>query len=285
MATWEVPAHESGVNLLAFLKSRMPNLSSKQLKKAVDQNQCLINGRTERFASVLVGAGDQITLIEEDSKTASKAHFEPQRCLYEDEWLLIYDKPAQIASDDKLLTEGGPALTLVHRLDRDTTGVLIFAKTTEAFEKMKLLFKELKVTKTYLAIVDGSMQHPKGQVQNFLAIKHRYQGQAIWGEAKQGLPAMTKWKCEKQAKKASLLRCWPITGRTHQLRVHFSGMGHPILGDYQYGRQFVCSYRPARMLLHAETISFPHPYLDTLLEVHAAIPPDFQQALQHLELL
>lgn len=172
----------------------------------------------------------------------------------------------------------------MHRLDRDTTGVLLFAKTAEALEAMVSLFRKHHVQKTYYALVAGVPKDKKGVVDNFLGKKHLYQGQTIWGAVSldKGLRAVTEWEIEKSGKHAALLRCSPKTGRTHQLRVHLSEMGHPILGDFQYCRTFTSPYQPARCLLHAASLSFPHPITQTAMTLTSPIPEDFSEASKEL---
>jgi len=268
---WQVTTEESGLSLITFLRKKLPEHSARALKKLIESNACLVNRRTERFSSFALAPGDQVVLLTEIQPEKVK-EFEESRILFEDQSLLIYNKPPGINSD-QLSKE----LILVHRLDRDTSGVLIFAKTETIFEKMKHLFKQHLVKKSYLAIVDGIPKKAQGTIENELALKHRYQGQSLWGSVAKGKGqvAITRWKKEKSGNDASLLRCWPITGRTHQIRVHLSELGHPILGDYQYGRRFHSPYRPTRCLLHAESIEFPHPVTGQMLHMVAPVPDDF----------
>ena len=111
-----------------------------------------------------------------------------------------------------------------------------------------------------------------------------YEGQSLWGSVPphQGHHAITGWKLEKKGVEASLLRCYPKTGRTHQIRVHMSEMGHPILGDKQYGRSVRCRYNAMRCLLHAYELSFIHPTSGQKVQFQAPIPEDFQQAFNQL---
>lgn len=108
--------------------------------------------------------------------------------------------------------------------------------------------------------------------------------QSIWGSVSQekGVAAATSWHVLKKGKQASLLQCFPETGRTHQIRVHLSGMGHPILGDHQYGKKFTCSYQAPRCLLHANKIGFIHPFLHKEIAIGAPMPEDFKDAMVSL---
>jgi len=288
---WVVTQEESGTKLLAFLKSKLESgYSARQLKKAIESNLCQVNRKTERFATAVLGSGDVVdfSIDEVNALVHSPLKFERDRILFEDDDFLIYDKPARIASEEKELTHllhsYHSHLELVHRLDRNTTGVVIFAKNHSIRNTMIDLFKKAGVKKEYLAIVDGVPEIESEIIENYLGKLHSYEGQALWGAVpkSKGLYAKTTWHCLKKGKVAALIQCFPETGRTHQIRVHLNGIGHPILGDYQYGRKFRCAYRLKRFLLHAREISFLHPKTGLLLRVSAPIPEDFQEALQAL---
>lgn len=286
---WIVTSKDSGVKLLTFLTHQLEGkYSARHLKRAVEQNNCQINGRTERFASTVLGSGDRVSLILEPSSFSQTIRPEPQRIIFQDDALFIYDKPAGVNCDEsgilKILKTIDPSLQLVHRLDRDTTGVLLLAKHPKIFDRLVKQFKELQVYKKYSAVVDGIVGPSKGTVENFLGKKHSYAGQSIWGavDPSKGLKACTEWHCLRRGNGASLLACIPKTGRTHQIRVHLAEMGHPILGDFQYGKEFKCPYRPSRTLLHAEEIGFHHPLTGEQLHFAARLPEDFNQALQEL---
>ena len=277
MSVWKVAAHENGQKLSVFLKDKLgEGYSARQIKQAIEHNACRINGRVERFATAVVGKGDSIVF--EDVQAKSKTKME---ILYQDAYLLACNKPAGVASDDPALIPA-PGLELLHRLDKDTTGVLLWAKTPGSAKKMKELFKNRLVMKTYLAVVDGIPKDQSGHVENHSGRLHQYHGQSLWGPVEKGFLAITDWKLEKKLRHASLLCCYPHTGRTHQIRVHLSGLGHPILGDRQYGKRFRCEFRPSRCLLHAQKIAFTHPETNSLLEITASTPADLQEALDKL---
>lgn len=279
---WKVPLEEAGQKLISFLSHRLgESYSARSIKRAIEKNGCRINGKIERFASTLIRVGDHIFLDIEQAATAASFHFDSSHILYEDEDLFIYNKPAGVNSDPlgvvKLLQPYRPALFLIHRLDRDTTGVLLLAKKASVVKLMIDQFRELAIHKRYLAIVDGRLAKDHGTIRNYLGKKHSYTGQAIWGAvaAEKGQYAETEWHLIKQGKEAALIECFPKTGRTHQLRVHLAEMGHPILGDFHYSRAFHCSYKVPRYLLHASDIAFHHPKSQKLLKVHAPLPEDF----------
>ena len=134
--------------------------------------------------------------------------------------------------------------------------------------------------KRYLAIVDGIISLKRGEIINDLGPKRAYAGQTIWGEVPpaQGVRAITDWELLDQGSETSLVACYPKTGRTHQIRVHMAGMGHPILGDYQYGNRFKSPFRSLRTLLHAESIQLDHPLTQKRLLITAPLPDDFREA-------
>lgn len=290
MPEWTVPSEDSGKKLISFLVERLENYSARSLKRLLESNCCQINGRTERFASIILAKGDYITLKVDERASSSSTHAfteEPSRVLYEDNCLLIYNKPSGVSCDPTTIAKlfsSRQSLILVHRLDRDTTGVLILAKDKSILDQMILAFKELKVQKRYFAIVDGILEKKEGLIDNFLVKKHAYDGQAIWGAGKEekGVSAKTSWKKILEGNNASLIECVPYTGRTHQIRVHMAGLRHPVLGDYQYSKSFRCSYHPKRHLLHAYQIQFQHPVSGKMVDVRAPLPSDFLEAQHEL---
>lgn len=276
MNEWVVDKEEAGVKLVAFLKMKLPSHSARLLKRAVETNRCTVNGVTERFASISLGAGDKVCLqLEAPQGRENSSTLLSPDILFEDEYLVVYNKPAGVASE-QIKT----SYILVHRLDKDTTGALIFAKSKPVFEAMVDAFRNLKVYKVYVALVQGAPKQKNGIIDNYLGKKSVYHGQTIWGEVpkEKGLHAITEWQVEKTGAGASLIRCLPKTGRTHQLRVHLSEMGLPILGDHQYCRHFKHPYRPARVLLHALEVSFEHPVLKTQVKIKAPPAEDFKRA-------
>lgn len=262
------------MKLLGFLRHKFPEYSVKALKRAIDAKQCRVNGKIERISTREINPHDRVEL------NMSFA-LPPPNVLYEDAFLVALNKPAGILSeslqDKKLL--------LIHRLDKETSGVLLLAKTSNVLEKMIELFRTKQVHKLYLALVDGFVQKKEGTIESFLAKKGMKHGQSVWGSVKSGREkAVTRWVCLAKSKQASLLECTLVTGKTHQLRVHLSEMGHPILGDLVYGKSFTCPLEPARHLLHAVAISFCHPHTKKEIEIKAPLPEDFLQAKKALRL-
>lgn len=288
MIEYNAIVKESGVKLVAFLSKLLQGkYSARQLKQAIEQNRCRVNDRIERFASFNLGVGDRVSLdlAGFQSKAHSTFSIEKDRILFEDEDLLAYNKPSGVPCDaDEMHRLTG--FELLHRLDRETTGVLLLGKNQASAKAMLEQFKQRLVEKTYVAIVDGVMASKTGTIENALEKKRIYQGQTIWGEAERGkgLYAYTNWKVVGVGKDASLVQCFPKTGRTHQLRVHLAGLGHPILGDFQYGKLFKCLYRPDRILLHALEVRFMHPGTQQQMHISAPMPDDFTDSMRKLGL-
>lgn len=262
-----VTSEEGGQTLLAYLKSHLP-LSAKSLKRAIDQKKCTINGRVEWFSTHPIRKGDNIEIVLEEKRTK-----EPVATLYEDEYFTIYNKPAGMVS------ESFPGI-LVHRLDKETSGALIVAKNPKVQELFYPLFQNRQVHKRYLAICDGQVALKKWRIDNYLGKKAAYQGGALYGKVakEKGKHAVTDFTTLKIGEKETLVLAEPVTGRTHQIRVHLKEGGHPILGDWQYTKQFRSSYRPERTLLHALSLEFVHPVTHVPMKIEAPLFTDFLQA-------
>lgn len=267
---FEVSQAQNGMKLLPFLRDRWPAAPSvKAIKRAIDGKRCRVNGRIETFSTHPLKKGDRVE-IELAEETILKLTI-----LYEDSDLIVCNKPAGMVSENKNF----PA-KLVHRLDKETSGAIILAKSEEVRLKMIDQFSRREVRKEYLALVDGAVLKKEGEITTFLAKKHSYEGQTIYASAPKGEEAVTRWKCLGTGNKGSLMLCEPLTGRTHQLRVHLKEMGHPILGDSQYAKSFTCPLRVHRHMLHALKVSFPHPRSGVKIELFAPIPDDFLDALE-----
>lgn len=273
---FKVSEKEEGMKLLSFLRQKCVDAPSvKSIKRAIDQKQCVINGRVEMFSTHSVRKGQQVQITLKDQAKKSLSY----PILFEDEQIVIFNKPAGISSPD---LADRFSMRPVHRLDKDTSGVFICAKHSSAEEKFIQLFAEKKMHKVYHAIVDGRVVHDEGTEESYLQKKTSYDGGCLIGSSTQGKRAITKWRCVHRSDKASLLYCMPLTGRTHQIRVHLKEMGHTILGDVQYGHHFTNRYPSSRQLLHAAEIQFIHPFTNLQITVAAPYPEDFLEAKKKL---
>jgi len=196
--------------------------------------------------------------------------------VYEDDWLLVADKPSglltiptprnesrtltSILNDD--LIEKGIAYRLhpCHRLDRETSGLVIYAKGKSIQQKMMDVFKARAVKKTYIAFVRGYPQKNEGQ------IKHPIEGQS----------ALTKYKVISRKKDFSVVEVSPATGRTNQIRIHFKQLGNPVLGETKFAFRKDFTVKAKRLCLHAQRLEFPHPVTHKPVRLTCDLPKDLQ---------
>jgi len=297
---WRARPNDAGTRLTSYLRRKIgEGASLAAVKRGLEKGLCTINGRIETFGSYKICSGDKVSykgaLYAEPSTTV---RIESKAILYEDESLLIYDKPSGIPTEHtrdsarpsmytalmSYLTqmEGG-MVHLVHRLDRDTSGVLLLAKDSDTAEALGELFRERAIHKEYSAIVDGLPKRDEGAISGQLRKKPDGAPGEWESVTEGGKEAVTEWQVKERLERAALLRLYPQTGRTHQLRIHMRDMKHPILGDVLYAKKFFSPYRPKRHLLHASRISFVHPATGEEIDIAAQYPPDFKKALSKLK--
>lgn len=287
---WIVLPEESGMSLQSYVAKKIPEYSAKKIKRLIDAGNCSLNDRIERFSSKPVGRGDRILFVVEAAGTGQSdvPTISKERILYADKEIIAYNKPPGIVSTDPriiaLLEDTIQHPTLLHRLDKNTSGVLLFAAKGTASDYIEKQFRQRGVQKKYMAIIDGVPKASSGMIEMFMGKLSEYEGQAVWGAVPEesGVWSQTVWTVLKRGKDASLVLCEPKTGRTHQLRVHLASIGHPILGDGHYGRHFACNYHPARMMLHAAQVDLEHPSTGKPLTIRAELPADFLQGLEKI---
>lgn len=219
------------------------------------------------------------------------------KIVFEDDCLLVLDKPAGwVVNRAKTVKENTlqdwiektrrsrlSRSGIVHRLDKETSGLLLVAKTKEAFENLQKQFKERKVKKKYLSLVHGKLRAKRGEI--FLPIGRTKKDREKFGVVVEGKKARTKYRIlkyyETQWGPLSYLELEPFTGRTHQIRVHLAFLGHPIVADLKYGGKRAkkdCHFFP-RMFLHASYLSFDHPRSDKRREFTSPLPSDLRDAI------
>lgn len=286
----------SGERLDIFL-ARALGASRKAVKRALDGGQVFVDGRTVRRAGHLLAGGETVaaTLDEAPSQMQTVA----PSVLFRDDHLLALAKPPGLPSHPTVA--GGPnALDwatdllrgegrqtppiLLHRLDADTSGLLLFALTAESNRTLSRAFADREVEKIYLALVAGS---PPDQfaVANFLRPGRRGRVEAVRSG---GQPAETFFRTLSRGPGFSLVEARPKTGRTHQIRVHLAGEGYPLLGDVLYGGPTAISVEgrtltASRHLLHAFRLAFRHPATGETLTLEAPVPEDFAIFLEFQE--
>jgi 23S rRNA pseudouridine1911/1915/1917 synthase len=212
---------------------------------------------------------------------------EPVPVLYEDEECIVFNKPAGLLtipadeSTEKSLVDvvrdqKGQALHPAHRLDRDTSGVILFAKSKASQQALMASFKDRKVLKNYIAFVHGRVKQPQGEIN--IPIKDFHQKKFAKNAPAQS--ALTRYRVRDYHKDFTVVDVLPVTGRTNQIRIHFSRIGHPLVGEdkYAFRKDFALKFR--RTALHAARLEWPHPTTGKMLVAQAALPSDMDKFLQ-----
>ncbi|MDN3507800.1 MAG: RluA family pseudouridine synthase [Simkaniaceae bacterium] len=255
---------KEGIRLIDFLKEHFPDFSGKKLRRIVDGRGVRIDGRLELFANVKLSKGQKVECkIEKEQKHVCL----DLDVIFEDESIKVVNKKPGQVCDASL----GP---LVHRLDKETSGVLVLPKSDAAQRHLEKQFRTRGVEKVYDALVQGEFPQ-KMHVENNLRKKCVYDGQSIWCSAADGVEAITDFEKISIKDGVSYLKCFPKTGRTHQIRVHLAEAGYPILGDDHYWREEPFEKSAPRVMLHAETITFDHPASGDRMSFSAKRPDDF----------
>ena len=198
--------------------------------------------------------------------------------IYEDEHLLVLDKPSGLLSVpgrgpdkqdclSKRVQDMYPEALVVHRLDQDTSGLLIMARGIEAQRRISRMFEDRLVKKRYMAVVAGDLRTPPVGSEANVEGWHTIEGNIMLDWERRpihiihpdGKPSRSLWRCLEASESASLIELEPFTGRTHQLRVHMQSIGHPMLGDSLYATPEALAMSP-RLMLHAQELGFPHPF-------------------------
>ncbi|MBI5546789.1 MAG: RluA family pseudouridine synthase [Deltaproteobacteria bacterium] len=306
-----VPPEAHGLRLDAFLVSVEPELSRSRLKALIESGEVTLDGRAAKPARLLKG-GEQVQLAIQPPRPAIP---QPEdialAVLFEDSDLAVVDKPAGMVVHPGA---GNPAGTLVnallghcrdlagisgelrpgivHRLDKDTSGCIVVAKNERTLTALQAQFKRRDVQKTYLALVHGAPPS-RGRFET-LHGRHSTDRRRFTGKVARGRTAITEWTVLQQLEGAALVQVSLLTGRSHQIRMHFSEAGHPLLGDALYGGTRRDSRLPplaparraaqalGRQALHALRLSLVHPTTGERLACEAPLPADFRSALQEL---
>lgn len=273
-----VSRDEEGLSLQDFLAGRL-GVPKRAAKAMIDARVVWVNRKLVWMARHPLRPGDKVAFVvrrstgaKQDKSADARPHV---RVLWQDAWYLAVDKPAGVltqghGSAEELLRaqERNPAIQAVHRLDRETSGVLLLAKTPEALEAAIAMFKTHRVVKQYAAIAAGGVERQASTLTETL----------------DGERAVTHLKRLQSTADASFLSLRIETGRTHQIRRHLAGIRHPVVGDRQYGVKHSDDPRVlsvTRQMLHAAELELPHPMiLGQRIKAHAPLPADFRAALK-----
>ena len=309
-----VSREQSGQRLDLFLSGVIPDFSRSHFKKLIKGDLILVNGNPVK-PSYETRAGDLI-MAKIPGQAADEA-LKPEPMLldilFEDEDLLIVNKApglvvhpgaghsegtlvhGLLAHSPRLAVQGSPLRPgIVHRLDKDTSGALVIAKSERAYLSLVRQFKEKRVRKEYLALVYGSPAKDEGEISSLLG-RHPTDRKKIAVLQNRGREALSRWRVEKDWGEAALLRVLIETGRTHQIRVHLSHIGHPVVGDETYGgdKRRARNVRSGpvrdllldtqRQMLHAIRLEFTHPVTGAAVSANAPLPEDFRGLIEGLD--
>ncbi|NQV37909.1 MAG: RluA family pseudouridine synthase [Candidatus Marinimicrobia bacterium] len=310
-------AKESGVRLDKYLSLNIPELSRTKLKSIISTEQVYVNGQHQK-ASYLVQENDKVEIsfaIEDEVTDSLEPENIPISIIYEDEHLALINKPAGLVVHPGTGVQNGTLVNalmhrynklssvngnvragIVHRLDKDTSGVMIVALTNQAHVELSRQFENRLVKKVYIGITWGTWIEKSGLISGSIARKRT--DPTSFSISERGRQAETVYDIEVESQYLSQVVFRPKTGRTHQIRVHANSMNHPIIGDEKYGGGIsrIKGYIPeagillknmitllGRHALHAYQLSFTHPVTLQSLQFQAPIPNDMQIIIDQLK--
>jgi 23S rRNA pseudouridine1911/1915/1917 synthase len=293
----EIQVQVSKVRLDKFLVEQVPELSRSAAQRLIVGGRVTVDGEPVKSSHKIRTGEEVVVLLPAEESSEPVPELIPLDIVYEDQALLVVNKPAGMVVHPAPGHPGGtlvnavlaycPELAasdddrpgIVHRLDRDTSGLILVAKSEKARRALQRQFKERQVHKAYLALLDGHLQPAWGRVEAPVGRDphHRQRMTVLAG----GREAVTEYHVLEQfahrvgpaAGDYTLVEAEPVTGRTHQIRVHFASIGHPVVGDEVYGRRKSRLPVP-RQFLHARRLGFKHPSTGQRLELEVPLPEE-----------
>ena len=307
--TFTIGPDQAGTRLDAYLASQIEGWSRARLQRLIENEDVLVKGKVAK-PSYKLREGDE---IEVELVAPATEVFTPENIpldiVYEDETLVVVNKPAGLVVHPAAGTPSGtlanalayhfqklPGATsvrpgIVHRLDRDTSGLLVVAKTETALENLSDQFRDRTVYKSYVALVHGRVLSSSGKVDQPLARdrSNRTRMAVVRG----GRNALTLYRVRRAFDRFTLLDVELKTGRTHQIRVHLTWMKHPVVGDETYGGGRDNTIRDPRLrarirslkrhFLHAEKLGFKHPTTEEFVKFESSLPPELEDLLTQID--
>lgn len=289
-----------------ILLAKKTGITRSQIQRLITKGNVLVNNKD---------VGQNYRLKEKDLISLSIPDKEvegllpepiPIEILYKDDHLVVVNKPADMVvypaaghnhgtlmnaisyHCKKLATLGGPLRPgIVHRLDKDTSGVIVIALNDEAYYNLIEQFKYRKINRRYIALIYGNLRENEGAISLRIG-RSESDRKKMSTRVREGKEAVTKWKVIKRFNNATLVELRLGTGRTHQIRVHFASIGHPVLGDRTYGKKVDIEIKTRekisfpRQMLHAELLGFTHPASGKYLEFSSPVPEDMAEKIKEL---
>lgn len=290
----------SGERIDAWLSKRIDNLSRSYIQKLLDENKVTVNNKNIK-SNFKLKINDEIIVDIPEPKVLDVL---PEKInlniLYEDEDIIVVNKPKGMVVHpaagnytgtlvNALMEYCGDRLSdingvvrpgIVHRIDKDTSGVLVVAKSNTAHEALSKRLKEHDINRVYIAVVDGVIREDSGKIDVPIG-RHPIERKKMAVNTKNGRRAVTHFKVLERFKDATYIEVRLETGRTHQIRVHMSYIGHAIVGDQVYGRKRL-KFDIKGQVLHAKILGFIHPVKNEYMEFTAEIPEYFKDLLEKL---
>lgn len=299
MRTVELIADRGGERLDVFIARRLPELSRSHAHRLIAEGLVTVNGRQIKPAEkIAAGARVAVTIPPPELPPTLQPEAIPVTILFQDFDLMVVDKPAGLTvhpapghptgtlvnallalSPDLKGISGTLRPGIVHRLDKDTSGLMVVAKNDRAMRALQRQLKERQVHKTYLALVHGVPKPAEGLIE--APIGRHPKNRKKMAVVPNGREAVTRYRVREviAGGKYALLEVEPVTGRTHQIRVHMAAIGHPIIGDAVYGKR---SPVVERQFLHAWKLGFSMPLGGREVEFESPLPADLRGALERL---
>lgn len=308
--TFKVTPNEAQPRLDIYLLKNLPDLTRSRIKRLIEEGRVLVNHSPTK-AGHKVKAGDIIEVVLPEPQVLEvRPEAIPLDILYEDESIIVIDKPPGLVVHPGAGRPGGTLVNallyhcrdlagiggslrpgIVHRLDKDTSGVLVVAKTDKAHQGLVRQFKGHRVTRRYLALVWGMVKQDKGIIDIPIG-RHPRQRERMHVAPGRGRRAVTNYRVLERFGPITLLEIAPETGRTHQIRVHLSAIHHPVVGDPVYGKRTIpsglsqrlrdCLKGLKRQALHASTLGFIHPVKGETMEFTSNPPEDIKVVIEAL---
>jgi len=287
-----VPEAEAAQRLDVYLTRRIGSLSRSQVKRLIDLGKVQVNGEVIKAGYKLKG-GEIIDVKIELPPTEFSPESEniPLNVIYEDEDIIVINKPSGLIVHPGAGRSRGTLVNallfhypevatvgsmerpgIVHRLDGETSGVMVVARSIHAYRSLQRQFKNREVDKTYIGLVWGKFSQKGGKIEWAIG-RHPHDRKKFSVRSRKPKEAITVFSVLYEGKDFSVLEIKPVTGRTHQIRVHLAAAGHPIIGDRRYGRK---EKTATRLFLHAQRLAFVHPTRKVWMEFEAPIPEEFK---------
>jgi 23S rRNA pseudouridine1911/1915/1917 synthase len=296
----------------SFVARMVVAMTRSAVQKLIEGGHVTVAGAPQKPSLKLKGGERVAVVIPPPTAAEAAAEDIPLEILYEDEDLVVVNKPAGMVVHPGAGTSGGTLVNallghcddlsgiggtmrpgIVHRIDKDTSGILVVAKNDRAHNSLAHQFKEHTIKRVYLALVYGAPKGEKGKIESVIG-RHPVDRKRMSGKARRGKHAVTHWQVIGRFSGMTLIRVRLETGRTHQIRVHLSEAGHPLVGDRVYGGsgRLASVTDPQlkglikeldRQALHAKTLGFIHPATGDYLEFDTELPADMARIIDYLQ--